>query len=52
MRKWIWQITLPLCVLGITSLSLWTAVYLSSGVYEFRFNATKEGLNIETKVAK
>jgi hypothetical protein len=48
----VWQITFPICVLGIATITLLAGVYLSSGKYEFKFNATREGLNIETHVNK
>ena len=46
----LWQITFPLCVLGLAALGLLTAMYLTNGSYVFRLNATKDGLKIETEV--
>lgn len=48
----LWQITFPLCVLGLAALGLLTAMYLTNGSYVFRLNATKDGLKIETEVDK
>ncbi|NEP58681.1 MAG: hypothetical protein F6K31_16965 [Symploca sp. SIO2G7] len=46
------QITIPLLVLGLATLSSLTSVYLVDGCYEFRFDATKDGVSIGTNVDK
>ena len=48
----LWQITFPICILGLAALGLLTAMYLTDGSYAFRLDVAKDGLTIETEIVK
>lgn len=48
-----WQLTVPLCIFGVFSMSCWTAIHLENGSLmiqvELQKGATKVGISIDKK---
>ena len=48
----LWQITLPVCVLGIFAISCWTAIHMENGSLSMEFASTRNGQRIKVNIAK